>query len=183
MNQENSFIKLSSINRLCNDCKPFGYCKYAEKLEQLQLRLLELPKLFSFSDFAKHIPVQSFNGNLGVYTNKHLQIACDAFHQEDYETALLNFKAALEGRANLNYAHLGLALCYFKMNNFEMALIHIEYHCNANWHYGVSTMVQHFRTLCEIGLQELELNKQLQLVHNIETAEFTSKSIEVSLHL
>lgn len=149
-------------NWLCDECKALGFCKLEQIRKMLNDKLHGLPKLFTFNDFAKNVPLQPFSGYLGNYTNKHLQMACDAFHQEDYETALLHFKAALEGRANISYAHFGIALCYFKINNFEMALIHIEYNNRG------SKMVEYFITLCEIGLKEVVLNQQHQLLHPAE---------------
>ena len=54
-----------------------------------------------------------------------MQVACDAFHQEDYETAILNFRAVLEV-GNFYEAIIGLAVAYFMVKDYENTSIFIE---------------------------------------------------------
>ena len=62
---------------------------------------------------------------MGNYSKYHLQVACDAFHQEDYETAILNFRAVLEV-GNFYEAIIGLAVAYFMVKDYENAAIFAE---------------------------------------------------------
>ena len=59
------------------------------------------------------------------YSKFHLQVACNAFHQEDYETAILNFSAVLEV-GNFYEAVIGLAVTCFMVKDYENASIFIE---------------------------------------------------------
>ncbi len=163
-----NFIRLSNDLFLCNECKILGYCKVEQLRQNLQEKLHGIPKSFTFKDYAKYIPIQSFNGSYGAYTNKHLQLGCDAFHQEDYETAFIHFKAALEARSNIDFVYLALALCCFKMNDFEMALLYNEYKANQLYYWKRTPMDEYFATLCEIGLKEQALQQQAQKLHGID---------------
>lgn len=60
------------------------------------------------------------------WENKHfkkpLQTAYEAFHQQDYETAILNYKAVLAQNPLNKAAHLGLAIALYFNHKYEGAL-------------------------------------------------------------
>ena len=68
---------------------------------------------------------------MGNYSKFHLQVACNAFHQEDYETAILNFRAVLEV-GNFYEAIIGLAVACFMVKDYENAAIFAER--SVTWH-------------------------------------------------
>ena len=102
---------------LCDDCEALGYCRLSNNQFS--------SKKFAVKDYLNLVPAQFYGGKMGKYSKFHLQVACDAFHQEDYETAIINFRAALEV-GNFYEAIIGLAVAYFMVKDYENAAIFAE---------------------------------------------------------
>jgi hypothetical protein len=80
---------------------------------------------FTVKDYLNLVPAHFYGGKMGKYSKFHLQVACDAFHQEDYETAILNFRAVLEA-VNDYDAFIGLAVAYLMVKDYDNAAIFAE---------------------------------------------------------
>ena len=80
---------------LCNKCKRAGFCLASTENHDLFYSKL---KKFDFNDIKNIVPIRviysrdPLNKNCAKY---NLQKGFDAFHQEDYETAVLLFKMLL----------------------------------------------------------------------------------------
>ncbi len=120
--QHIQFVRLADImgkRELCDECKALGYCMLNDIKE---IRNPEEFVRFTVKDYLNLVSVQIYGGQFGQYSKFHLQVACDAFHQEDYETAILHFRAALEA-GNFYDAIIGLAVAYFMAKDYENAAI------------------------------------------------------------
>lgn len=115
---------------LCDDCKMLGYCK-----ESISARMHESNEMatsvqvnrpFDVKYYTAKIPFRvSSNEAFSQYAKSHLQTAYDAFHQDDFETALLHFKSVERG-GNYFQSDYFLALTNFMLENYEMAGIHMQ---------------------------------------------------------
>lgn len=125
--------------QLCKDCQPYGYCRsggglfsYSDYDQEQQKRN------FDISNFIAKIPLRGDSRS-----GKNERQAHDAFHQEDYETALYLYK--IDGR-NL----LAEAICYFQLQQYEnaaSALFKILDQISYNWHYKME--IDEFLDACE----------------------------------
>jgi hypothetical protein len=105
------------VRGLCDECEALGYCRLSNnKLSS---------KRFTVKDYLNLVPAHFYCGKMGKYSKFHLQVACDAFHQEDYETAILNFRAVLEADDYYN-AIIGLAVACFMVKDYDNAAIFAE---------------------------------------------------------
>lgn len=107
---------------LCDECKALGYCRK----EGRQLKPdFDMLNLMDTTEVERMIPwgvlEHSFT-YLGNYTKKHMKIALEAFHQQDYETAILHSKVVLEQNPYRTDALLCIAASEFFSNNFQMAM-------------------------------------------------------------
>lgn len=111
----------------CDECKLFGYCK--EKNAKLYDQMwehrnsIQINQTFDLNSYTVKIPLRVEDKNrLSVYAAKHVQIAYDAFHQDDFETALLHFKSAELSPSSGTNPDFFLAVTYFLMGNYPTAL-------------------------------------------------------------
>lgn len=104
---------------LCDACKALGYCRDSGS----HLReMLYYEETFDLKKYLNRVPVTAvINYRNSTFERKHLQAAYDAFHQDDFETALLNFKAAGESNNPDAPVSYSLALTYFMMEDYEQA--------------------------------------------------------------
>ncbi len=140
---------------LCAECKQLGFCKLRRKKDVVAAA----PKLFQMSDteISNLVPSNIPNGDsnyYGKFTRKHLHVAFEAFHQQDYETAILNCKAVLEEfRYNLT-AHMVLAVCYHALQDYETAMEHCAIVYNSD------SRMQYFMLHCQNKLRKQKQAKQ-----------------------
>ena len=116
---------------LCDECMGLGYCKeYASdhmpEPPKIVTRMKVTPR-FNLSYYTAKIPLR-VDSKLGLsrYAKEHLQTAYDAFHQDDFETALLHFKSVEPGGAYYYHSDYFLALTYFMLDNYQMADAHMQ---------------------------------------------------------
>ena len=88
----------------------------------------------------------------GKYSRAHLQAAFDAYHQQDYETAIINCKAVIELNNELPLPLLVIAVCYYFLNDYTEAIIQYELYLK-NLDY---TEEELFKWHCENKLRTLE---------------------------
>lgn len=157
-----------TFGELCDECKKQGYCQLEETEEQLYNKIKNLPKRFSFKDYTLLLPLRVTSTLLGDYIKKYLQIAFDAFHQEDFETALLNFKTVLQARGNISILHYAIALCYFKLEDYELASVNMSYYLSNSNSDFLGSKENYFLLLCEFALEETKLIKLKEVHHENE---------------
>ena len=104
--EKGEYLTLPDI-KLCNKCKPFGYCLSLADEEDISVT----KNSYSLKDFVRMIPLRA--GGL-------LQKAFDAFHQDDYETAILLFRVIDENTKSTE-VNLYLAISYLLLEDFENA--------------------------------------------------------------
>jgi hypothetical protein len=171
-NHQFSDIQLQIVSSgLCDQCKPYGECRlglgypdletfWANKrrtffkiggnllltsenefssyaLDKIRFYMLsvptEIPKYYKRNNPAKH----------------HLQTGLDAFHDEDYETALLHFEAYREVEDDIHVlANYVLAMIHFELKNYEKA----SYHYSYGKYYYMNRYNNEFDELCIAGL-------------------------------
>ena len=102
---------------------------------------------------------------MGNYSKFHLQVACNAFHQEDYETAILNFRAVLEV-GNFYEAIIGLAVAYFMVKDYKNTSIFIERYKTRypediieSLKNDISTLATNIATIKEEAIAETTVNE------------------------
>ncbi len=92
-----------------------------------------------------------------VAAKKHLQLAYDAFHQQDYETARLQFHIVLKKRGKLEEALIGLAITYFHLGDYENAFLYMWKNGELKDHE--SGIVNLFKDTCIEAMAALTANK------------------------
>lgn len=119
MNKEDNIL----TGKLCEGCaRHYGYCINAK------VELEKLPsEYFNMSELAIEnlVPFKSYSNNRthsGSFTIANLQLGHDAFHQKDYETALLHYLAVLEINYKHAEAYLYAAVSYYIQGNLDDAL-------------------------------------------------------------
>ena len=79
---------------------------------------------------------------------KQLQFGYDAFHQENFVSAIQHFGEVLEDNPSLAHALLGLAVSYFFMGDYQNASRYMDY-CIENRPHGLSQeLCEKFMDLC-----------------------------------
>ena len=96
---------------MCDECKRLGYCKRNFALEDSIIANM-IPKDVEIEYFRHH----------GAYTKKHLQAAVDAFHEQDYETSILNCKVVIQENKDLSTPFLVIAFCQYFLGELAEAL-------------------------------------------------------------
>lgn len=129
MQTKNQHFRSPDIE-LCDECKKLGYCKESTSTHMQEsyemATSVQVNRPFDLKYYTAKIPLR-VNGNeiFSQYTREHLQTAYDAFHQDDFETALLHFKSVEPG-GNYSQSDYFLALTYFMLGNYEMANAHMQ---------------------------------------------------------
>ena len=147
---------------LCDKCKALGYCRASTEEEDYS----ESKRLYSIKDFESMIPIRAVSSNALHYNNyamDTLQKAFDAFHQNDYETAILLFRMIINDNAELHEANLYVAISYLFAEDYENASRFIIY--NSDNRYGMDRdMISGFLDLCiEKITDQLFKNKFLEI--------------------
>jgi hypothetical protein len=135
-------------NGLCLHCKPHGRC--LASFSQLAPTKLYLPQ-----DYLDMVPLHVVNAGMvrcSKAGKQHLQLAYDAFHQQDYETAMLQFHIVLEESGTVEEALIGLAISYFYLGNYENASRYILYYGELKPFKPVTDIVNAFQDLCIKGI-------------------------------
>ncbi len=136
-NKHKEYLKYSGaamITSLCESCRKLGYCREGrinllmeKPIEPRWEKALTRPVNFNLKYYCAKIPLRVPEGTtLNEFGRKHLQIAYDAFHQDDFETALLNYKCIDHGGAYNNQPDYFLALTFFLLGNYENAVAHMQ---------------------------------------------------------
>lgn len=116
---------------LCDECKVLGYCKASISDNFLVkpeiTRSTNINRSFDISEYTGRIPFR-VDAKLGLseFAKIHLQTAYDAFHQDDFETALLHFKSVTVGGFNYLNADYFFALSYFMLGDYQMSNSHMQ---------------------------------------------------------
>ena len=83
-------------------------------------------RVYPVKVFENMIPLRAENYN-NIYFRNNLQKAYDAFHQEDYETAVLLFRMLLSDYNKRDELNLYAAISYFFAEDYENAAKFMEY--------------------------------------------------------
>jgi len=96
------------------------------KLPKIATRMV-VNQPFNLNYYTVKIPLR-VDSKLGLskYAKAHLITAYDAFHQDDFETALLHFKSVEPGGAYYYHSDYFLVLTYFMLGNYQMAYAHMQ---------------------------------------------------------
>ena len=121
--------QITNQDELCDECKALGYCRVGREKENITYNSRVIK--FDIEKYKKYVLLRIDGSRYGQYSKFHLQAALDAFHQEDYETAILHFRATIENAAHLTEAYYGLTLSYFITKDYENAMTFAE-RCNGN---------------------------------------------------
>ena len=102
-------------------CRELGYCKKAHDEEKLEN---EKSYRMQESIISNMVPLRATKETfvyMGDFTRKHLQIAFDVFHQQDYETAILNCKAVIQETVGCGVAYACIASAEYFLGNYDEA--------------------------------------------------------------
>ncbi len=100
---------------------------------------------YYLKDFENMIPLRAENNN--NYIRSNLQKAYDAFHQEDYETAVLLFRMLLSDYNKPEELNLYAAVSYFFAGDYENAVTFMNYYSEKPYGYD-RVMGNAFIDLC-----------------------------------
>ena len=106
---------------------------------------------YNVKDFENMIPLRAENNN--NYIRSNLQKAFDAFHQEDYETAVLLFRMLLSDYSKPEELNLYAAISYFFAKDFENAARFMEYYREKSFAYDTRKGAA-FLDLCSEKINE-----------------------------
>jgi hypothetical protein len=126
--------KIGSVD-LCSDCLRIGKCRLTLSENELEIieaieserrgtALKEHNKITNIMDdlsIENLVPLH-VSGYKSLQYKNYLQPAYEAFHQKDYETAILNYRAILSKDPINKAALLGLAVALNFTHNYEDAL-------------------------------------------------------------
>ena len=90
-------------------------------------------RVFPLKYFENLIPLRAQNNN--NYIRSNLQKAFDAFHQEDYETAVLLFRMLLTEYNKFEDFNLYAAISYFFEGDYENAVMFMNYYSEKTYSY------------------------------------------------
>lgn len=119
-------------------CRILGYCLRDKELEkQRELLELERKRTYQMGDafIARWVPQDvpiHVSYHLGEYSHIHLQTAFDAYHGQDYETAILHCKAVIDANCNCGIAYICIVASEYFSGNYEEATY---YATRAEEHY------------------------------------------------
>lgn len=102
-------------------------------------------RVFPLKYFENLIPLRANNNN--NYIRSNLQKAFDAFHQEDYETAVLLFRMLLTEYNKFEDFNLYAAISYFFEGDYENAVTFMNYYSEKTYGYD-RVMGNAFIDLC-----------------------------------
>lgn len=110
-----------SFTGLCVSCTKLGYCRLniSKYIHESEWQEMLTPN--NYAEAAKLIPIKADGTLYGPYSRKHLQLAFDAFHQDDFETAYLHFATVAQETAHGGIAHMGMGLCTFQLQRATVA--------------------------------------------------------------
>ena len=153
---------------LCNDCKKLGYCRLAAEEHRMKGEAERLTKaMFRMedADIRNLVPLNR-KGITSAYIREHLETADLAFHQEDYETAILHYQAVLEGCPSQNTTHIFLAVSFYFMRDFESAIR--SAFCYLAETLQGSGRIEKFIVHCQNCLARQNAEAEIQKVKNAE---------------
>ena len=90
-------------------------------------------RVFPLKYFENLIPLRANNNN--NYIRSNLQKAFDAFHLEDYETAVLLFRILLTEYNKFEDFNLYAAISYFFEGDYENAVMFMNYYSEKTYSY------------------------------------------------
>ena len=144
-----SFFDEDDPTQLCDECKAVGFCRNFHP-EEFRAKLKDLEKAFRMpeEEIKNMVPLKENNVTwelFGKGRTKHLQIAHDAFHQDDFETAVLNYESILQEYSYDETAHIYLGVCYYLLGNYDKAIDHAS---RINRSYSnISNFILHFQNV------------------------------------
>jgi len=145
--------------KFCDECKGLGFCK--ERHPELYKRHLKKQKQayrMDDKEIRNLIPLKEKTGTLELFVefkNEQLQTAHKAFHIEDYETAILNYKAFLKKHSYEDRVRLYVAVCSYFLVNFSSAIYHIGRIKSS--HANIQNFLLHCKNVMNFGLKSSEV--------------------------
>lgn len=164
---------------LCDECKALGYCRISKEKESYTYNSRAIK--FDIKKYKNYVPLRIEGSRYGQYSKFHLQTSCDAFHQEDYETAILHFRAALEGAEHLSEALYGLTLSYFIIKDYENASAFVE-RCSSRLDALQDEIVKCYTNeiankKLENDIQEILVDKEMPIANLTNVKEYVLQTI------
>lgn len=127
MMQKNRKKLMMEINELpsylCNECRPYGFCRRLFPEVNFSIEVLSAVDIspFDIREYSKLVPLRvEQKWRHGDFVKSTLQSAYDAFHQDDFETALLLFRW-INKESNSIDVSFELAVTFYIFGDFEAA--------------------------------------------------------------
>lgn len=105
-------------------CKILGYCVRARQQEIIEQKERDNKYRMDERFIGNLVPLTTRIEtwyHLGKYSRQHLQTAFDAYHQQDYETAILHSKAVIDANVDCGIAYICLISAEYFLGNYEDA--------------------------------------------------------------
>lgn len=123
-------------------CNKLGYCIIRHA--KYKVELAEREKAYRMKeDFIGHliplIVAKDPINHIGEYSRQHLQMALDAYHQQDYETAILHCKAVIQENGFGVIAYLCIAVSEYYQGNYEEASYYAD-RCSSCYDFRVKSI-------------------------------------------
>ena len=123
---EKAIADIFNPDVLCSECEELGYCKY-DRQEAIQE---EREAVFLRDDeICNLVPIHfddEYWRHTGNYSKKHLKAAFEAFHQQDYQTSILNAQAVIDENKTLAAPYLVIAVCQYFLGDYAEAINHYD---------------------------------------------------------
>ncbi len=164
---------------LCDECQSLGFCRLSMRdfenkwsLGKTAYRRWKEQVIMNDIDIQNLIPVKA-DFVKGKYTKEHYQMAFDAFHQQDYETAYLHFKAVEEYITDEHGVNMGIAVCLYFMKAYTEAADYASKRLALYDTSAIPFSVEKFIAHCE--------NSHLRMLKEKELAEAAAKEAQTTL--
>ena len=144
---------------LCEQCKPFGYCRLAIKKLKVEEESLSDSKIENW------VPIRTSIKDHSTHFGKKLQQAHDLFHQQEFEQASYLYLDMLNSRNDCDEIKIGLSASMYFLEKYEDAAnvaIKLDYFYRSNF-------LSMFITTCENKLKILSQNVETYSTNENET--------------
>ena len=159
------------------ECERLGYC--IVRHARYKAEAAEREKAFRMKEsfIGKMIPLRVIEEPfyyIGAYSRQHLQVAFDAYHQMDYETAILHCKAVMQANDKCGYAYICIAVSEYYLGNYEEASYYAD-----RGSYSFTYVMK--RILDDFSLHCVNLHREKTIAIEIPPTPVKEKPLQLDL--
>lgn len=119
-------------------------------------------KYRSLSALINQLPIRVEGTRFSRFTKLHLDKGFEAFHQKDYETALINLLAAFDGISQVKEVLLCISLCHFFLGDYDNAVVVANVYNSRYSYYFSSDNLDYLIDLCAVRQEDMKRKEILE---------------------